>query len=190
MNISKPHRRSIKAKNYTPDQFVGVVFGRLTVLSVLPAQHKTGWRKYTSRVLCKCSCGKTVERSLRSLIRGKNTTLAISSCGCRMSEKRKRGRTIMHGFTKKGSEWNKEYLCWQMMMYSCRKFKNRNHPSDARKRVKVCRRWKDVRNFIADMGHVPHGHAIIRKDRNGDFEPENCEWVPFSKHLEKHRVVD
>jgi hypothetical protein len=54
--------------------------------------------------------------------------------------------------------------------------------------IKVCDRWhvpKGPRHqnvgfvhFVEDMGVRPEGHSLDRIDRRGNFEKDNCEWVP------------
>lgn len=43
--------------------------------------------------------------------------------------------------------------------------------------IRVCERWMDYRNFLADMGEVPEGLSIDRINPDGNYEPGNCRWA-------------
>lgn len=51
----------------------------------------------------------------------------------------------------------------------------------------MCDRWLDFRNFLADMGAAPESHTIERVDVNGNYEPENCKWIPATKQAHNTR---
>ena len=55
--------------------------------------------------------------------------------------------------------------------------------------VEVCESWKN--SFIAfynDMGPRPSPlHELVRIDRNGNHEPDNCRWQHVDERIEKNR---
>ena len=42
---------------------------------------------------------------------------------------------------------------------------------------RVCERWSDFDSFVSDMGFRPEGLTLNRKDNDGHYEPNNCEWA-------------
>jgi hypothetical protein len=52
--------------------------------------------------------------------------------------------------------------------------------------INVCERWRDFKNFLADMG--PSRGLTLERDRvNGDYEPGNCRWATMREQENNKR---
>ena len=53
----------------------------------------------------------------------------------------------------------------------------------------MCDRWKNFKNFIADMGYPPNKNlSIDRINNEGDYEPTNCRWATYSEQAKNTRA--
>lgn len=56
--------------------------------------------------------------------------------------------------------------------------------------IRVCRRWEDFSNFLADMGEPGPGMTLDRIDNMGDYRPGNCRWTTYAvQALNKRNCV-
>lgn len=61
--------------------------------------------------------------------------------------------------------------------------------------IKVCDRWNGpdgFKNFLADMGEIPNDgkhYDISRRDNDGDYTPENCEWQTRKQNSRNKRTT-
>lgn len=143
---------------------LGDVFGRLTVIGEAEPYGK----KHTTRWLVRCECGneKVVHQSaLRQRM--------VKSCGCVKQAQWKRF------VTKHGMSRTPEYHNWAAMKSRCYCPSNIKYADYGGRGITVCDRWKDsFENFLADMGMRPEPNSEIdRKDTNGNYEPNNCQWA-------------
>lgn len=170
-------------------ELTGQRFGRLTVIEY-QLQHKTlpnGKRKAVGKWLCSCDCGMTTLVVGTDLVKGKTR-----SCGCLKAECTKE-RNTTHGYSKK----ERLYTIWYAMKQRCYYNKAQHRKNYSMKGIKVCDEWKDdyaaFRAWAYEHGYyeqpkdTPHKEilSIDRIDPDGDYCPENCQWISCDANLRK-----
>jgi hypothetical protein len=74
-----------------------------------------------------------------------------------------------------------EFLAWRNMVYRCTDPYHRCYPKYGGAGVRVHEPWLEYTAFRRDMGSRPDGYVLARRDRNGDFTPDNCYWESRSR---------
>ncbi len=148
----------------------GRVFGNLIVLfpDGADTRGRVAWR-------CRCFCGK------EKTINGANIRRQ-TSCGCVSIGKR------THNVSR-----TRSYGIWKLMISRCHNPKDKSYKNYGARGIKVCDRWHDASMFVADMGDGSHGLTVERIDVNGDYNPENCTWIPLAQQAHNKRntlIVD
>jgi hypothetical protein len=155
-------------------------FGRLKVLKRAHPAKNGG--SPVAMWLCRCDCGtKTIVRG--SSLRNGRTV----SCGCYGRQTGLVNTT--HGHLKHYRS-TPEYNAWRTMLAHCYSPANDKYRWYGAKGIAVCDRWRTkFATFLADMGPKPAPHMILsRLDKEGDYEPQNCEWAERLKIVKtRHR---
>lgn len=157
------------------DGMVGQKSGILTVISF------AGKRNQMYYVNCLCGCGLRVITNIYH-VRYKRA----KSCGCAAGRFVGESKT-KHGYAPLLTKQPRVYQTWKGMRNRC------NNPNDSRyecyggRGIKVCERWQDFRNFLADMGEPEPGMSIERKDNDKDYGPDNCIWIPHVDQAKNRR---
>lgn len=121
---------------------------------------------------CLCECGTVSDVYQVGLLRG-------GSNGCKKHGSENNNKRT-HGCSA-----TREYRIWQGMKSRCLNEKYKFYYLYGGRGIKICAEWlESFENFFTDMGLAPAGFTLERKDVNGNYEPENCEWIPKGAQME------
>ena len=72
---------------------------------------------------------------------------------------------------------NRTHISWMSMRSRCLNSKNLRYKDYGGREIIVCRRWRDFKTFLLDMGEKPEGLSLERKDNDKGYSPDNCKWA-------------
>lgn len=165
---------------------IGKKFGRLIVLKYSHSyKHHRFW-------LCKCDCGNQSKIKTKYLNNGDT-----KSCGCLVKEISSKNSKNMY---KKSSACKRKegiyfdgvkhplYNVWKSMKRRCYSTNCREYRWYGAKRIKVCEEWVNNPEVFIEWGisnHYLPGLQVDRIDRDGNYEPINCEFVTRLENLRR-----
>jgi hypothetical protein len=172
------YNNSLRSKKRTVVK-VGDKFNRLTIVSRISdlGEQNTQWE-------CLCECGNKSDVTTIALTSGHS-----KSCGCFKNEVAGK-YTTTHGKT-----GTKEYGVWAAMKQRCYDPNKDNYYRYGGRGISVCDEWKyDFSQFYKDMGNCEKGMTLERKNCNGNYCKENCEWASrsvqaFNTNLRSNNVT-
>ena len=161
------------------DDLTGRKYGRLTVIGLSP---KMSGRK--SYWVCTCSCGnKHVVRS--DGLKGGN----VQSCGCLKKEQDKENLTKNH---RHKESHTRLHNTWLSMKDRVSNQNNKRFSGYGGRGITMHPDWfnsyETFRDWALENGYSPE-LTIERIDNDGNYEPKNCDWIPFSEQADNRTTT-
>lgn len=160
----------------------GKQFGRLKVLGYVGSHGKNK----KSLWLCECQC----ENKTLKIVLGHHLTEKYKptrSCGCLIEKKRVETKT-KHSMT-----GTRIYRIYRGMKNRCYNTNEKDYKDYGERGIKICNEWFNKENGFMNFYNwaISSGYtdelSIERKNVNGNYEPNNCTWIPLETQAQNTR---
>lgn len=163
----------------TLKDLTGKRFGKLNVIS------RAGSDKHrNARWIVMCDCGNEKEVNGSTLIAGKTV-----SCGCYNSEKSVENKWA----STHDKSYTRLYKIWCNMKQRCYNTSDTHYYTYGGRDIIVCEEWNksfdSFYNWSINNGYS-EGLTIDRINVNGNYCPENCQWLTMSENVIKANTID
>ena len=125
--------------------------------------------------LCKCDCGNT-HRVIASVLKRGGSL----SCGCY-----RRDLHYIHG-----GKGTRLYEIWKNIRQRCYNSNNPKYHRYGGRGILICKEWQSFNKFKWwSLLNGYEDHLVIdRIDNDGDYCPENCQWLTVSQSSKKRHL--
>lgn len=163
----------------------GQRFNRLIIVEYAGRTGKKGDHVYR----CVCDCMNEITTRGYCLTMGDT-----KSCGCLLKQAQKR---LVQSNRIHDMSWSREWRIWSGIKTRCTNPKRRSYKDYGGRGILMCDRWANGEDgltgfecFLKDIGLRPTPkHSVERVDNDGNYEPENCKWIPRSEQVRNTRVT-
>ena len=148
-------------------------YNLLTVIS-FENPHITKGGSKLKKVKCKCECGNEISVLYQNVKNGNS-----KSCGCLNIQKRQKHNLRSHPL----------YKTYYNILQRCNNPNKKGYENYGGRGIKCL--FKDVEHFYNTMINTwQNGLSIERIDVNGNYEPNNCKWIPMQEqHKNKRKTT-